>query len=213
MNMRNIKKIISFLIISSFGLNLIACDTFRRDTKSNLKSIETASNNLSIETISQEELMNINSNNITTLKEFLSAYEIPFLSENDGIKETEIYLDYEVIREGNLNMSHLNGLNYIVNDDNKFKCEFNISLNDSDSEIQIKDTLLSEFYESFIGDTLPNDITNAWEDILKDIKSTRNNTITLVDFYKDYMEISLNLTVDNIITLEVTIPDKVKITA
>lgn len=211
MNKYKIKKFISFIIIGSMSFNIMSCNVVRKDVKSNLKSIESPTNNLDVKTISQSDLMDINSKNITTLKEFLSAYEIPFLSNNDGTKETEICLDYESIRDNNLNMSHLNGLNYLVGDDNKFRCEFNISL-DSDKEVQIKDTLLKEFYESFMGDSLPDSIINSWKDIIKDTEAKRKDTITLVDFYKDYMKISLKLTLDNIVTLEIIIPDEVEIT-
>ena len=192
-------------ILISGSLSLISCSNKKKIISTNLKSLE-------VNEITGDELSQINNSNIKKLKEFLSAYEIPFLSENDGVKETSISLDYEQIRDNNLNMSYLSGLNYNIGDDNRFTCEFNTSLDGIENEVQLKDTLIAEFYESFIGDELPKEISSAWMDILKDIQADRNKTITLVDFYKDYMEISLKLTLDNVATLEIEIPEKVNIT-
>lgn len=199
-------------ILISGSLSLISCSNKKKIISTNLKSLEAASNDLEVSEITGDELSQINNSNIKKLKEFLSAYEIPFLSENDGVKETSISLDYEQIRDNNLNMSYLSGLNYNIGDDNRFTCEFNTSLEGVEKEVQLKDTLIAEFYESFIGDELPKEISSAWMDILKDIQADRNKTITLVDFYKDYMEISLKLTLDNVATLEIEIPEKVNIT-
>lgn len=198
-------------VLLSSSLSLISCSKTKKIVNTNLESIEEASNDLEVKEITEDELSQINNTNIKKLKEFLSAYEIPFLSENDGVKETSISLDYEQIRDNNLNMSYLSGLNYNIDDDSRFTCEFNTSLDGVENEVQLKDTLIAEFYESFIGDELPKEISSAWMYILKDIQADRNKTITLVDFYKDYMEISLKLTLDNVATLEIEIPEKVNI--
>lgn len=198
-------------VLLSSSLSLISCSKTKKIVNTNLESIEEASNDLEVKEITEDELSQINNTNIKKLKEFLSAYEIPFLSENDGVKETSISLDYEQIRDNNLNMSYLSGLNYNIDDGSRFTCEFNTSLDGVENEVQLKDTLIAEFYESFIGDELPKEISSAWMYILKDIQADRNKTITLVDFYKDYMEISLKLTLDNVATLEIEIPEKVNI--